>query len=146
MTHKETLDKIHRMDLHSPASSDLPLVTGSGVEWVVEAFGCAPETLQDRRVLSRIFRAAVRDLGLTPVGRCRWHRFPGPGGLTGFWLLAESHLACHSFPEFGSVCFNLFCCRPRPAWAWRAACRELLGAERISVRRLERFYGDRDAG
>jgi S-adenosylmethionine decarboxylase len=35
--------------------------------------------------------------------------------VTGVWLLSESHLAIHSFPEFRSACLNLFCCRERPS-------------------------------
>ncbi len=107
----------------------------------MEASGCPASRLKDRRRLAALFRAVVKDLDLHPVGAVHWHRFPGPGGLTGLWMLRESHLACHTFPEFGSACFNLFCCRPRPAWAWRAACASLLGAKSVRVRRLRRPYG-----
>ena len=116
------------------------MISTAGIEWVVEVHGCSPEVLRDRRRLDALFRRAVREIGLHPLGASRWHRFPAPGGLTGFWMLKESHLACHTFPEFGSACFNLFCCRPRPAWAWKEACRLLLGAERVRVRRLRRPY------
>ncbi len=111
-----------------------------GMEWVVEASGCPASALKDRRRLTALFQAVVKDLGLHPIGSVRWHRFPGPGGLTGFWMLKESHLACHTFPEFGSACFNLFCCRPRPAWDWAKACRSRLKSRRVRVRRLERPY------
>ncbi len=111
-----------------------------GVEWAVEAQGCSPRLLRDRRRLEALFRRVVREMGLHPVGPSRWHRFENPGGLTGFWMLKESHLACHTFPEFGSACFNLFCCRPRPAWDWKGACRRHLKAKRVRIRRLERRY------
>lgn len=117
-----------------------PLSPGRGVAWAVEAFGCPPARLKDRRRLAALFRQAVRDLGLHPVGPARWHRFPGPGGLTGFQMLRESHLAVHTFPEFGSTCLDLFCCRPRAGFDWVRACRKHLGARRIRVRRLGRPY------
>jgi len=58
--------------------------------------------------------------------------------VTGLALLTESHLACHTYPEFGVATFNLYCCRERPAWDWEARLSELLGASRVSVRRLTR--------
>ena len=114
--------------------------TEGGMEWAVELYGCPAESLRDRPRLSKFFRQVVREMDLHPVGAIRWHRFPGTGGLTGFWILKESHLACHTFPELGSACFNLFCCRPRPAWDWKAAAKEALGARSVRVRKIRRPY------
>jgi len=69
-----------------------------------------------------------------------WHTFPAPGGLTGFVILAESHLACHTFPEFGSICVNVFCCRPRSDFDAAGLMTEMLGATDTVVRRVERSY------
>ncbi len=85
-----------------------------GVEWVVEAHGCDPVALADLGKLQSLFESLTRDLALHPVGEPNWHQFAGTGGITGVRLLSESHLACHTFPEFGSLCLNVFCCRPRP--------------------------------
>jgi len=85
----------------------------SGIEWIVEAQGCAAESLRDLAALDGLFQQIIDDLQLRPVGATQWHQFPRTGGITGLCLLAESHLACHTFPEFGSLCLNLFCCVPR---------------------------------
>jgi S-adenosylmethionine decarboxylase len=53
-------------------------------------------------------RAAV-DAGLQPVGEL-FHRFPAPGGVTGVVLLAESHLAVHTWPELGAVTVDVYVC------------------------------------
>lgn len=112
----------------------------SGVEWLIEAFGCAESRLRDPAALAALFRDIVDEAGLNPVGDPIWHRFPHPGGITGVWLLSESHLAVHSFPEFRSVCLNLFCCRERRAIDWHARLRERLGAERVEARELRRPF------
>ena len=112
----------------------------SGIEWVVEAFGCSPQSLRDTAILQSLFDRIIREMKLRPVGETHWHQFPGTGGITGLCLLAESHLACHTFPEHGSICVNLFCCVPRAQWDFEAALRQLFAAERVSVRRLQRAY------
>jgi len=109
-----------------------------GCEWVVEAFGCQPEALRELVSLQSLFAALIEGLDLHPVGEAQWHQFPGPGGITGLALLAESHLACHTFPEHGALCLNLFCCRPRPEWGYDRELRQRFGAADVRVRRLER--------
>lgn len=111
-----------------------------GVEWVVEAHGCEPGALCDERKLRELFGGLIRELSLHPVGAGNWHRFPGAGGITGLQLLEESHLTCHTFPEFGSICLNVFCCRPRPQADFGSLLREALSAERVHVRQIERPY------
>lgn len=66
-------------------------------------------------MLGDLFREIVAEMNLRPLGEPMWHRFPPPGGVTGVWLLSESHLTIHSFPEFRSIRLNVFCCRERPS-------------------------------
>ena len=111
-----------------------------GCEWVVDAHGCDPARLADLPTLRGLFSAIVTELCLTPVAEAVWHVFPSPGGITGLVPLAESHLTVHTFPEHGSACINLFCCRPRTQWPWAARLGEFLGADRVEVQRLDRHY------
>ncbi len=112
----------------------------SGIEWVVEAFGCSSQSLRDPAVLYDLFASAIREMKLRPVGETQWHQFPGTGGITGLCLLAESHLACHTFPEHGSLCLNLFCCVPRTEWDFETVLRQLFDARSVTIRRLQRPY------
>lgn len=115
----------------------------TGCEWVVDARGCEAAALADLGKLRALFARMIGELGLHPVGETVWRQFPETGGITGLCLLAESHLACHTFPEYGSLCLNLFCCRPRPEWDFAGALKAMVGAAAVEVRRLERRYDER---
>jgi S-adenosylmethionine decarboxylase len=112
----------------------------SGQEWIIEAHGCNKSALADLSLLQNLFLILVTQLDLHPLGKSNWHQFPHTGGITGVSLLSESHLACHTFPEYGSLCLNLFCCRPRPATDFESLLKHEFGAERVSVRQVDRPY------
>jgi S-adenosylmethionine decarboxylase len=109
-----------------------------GTEWLVEASGCDAARLRDVEALRAVFARAVSELRLQVVGEAHWHKFAGEGGVTGLAMLTESHLACHTYPEFGVATFNLYCCRERAAWPWEERLGEMLGAAGVRVRRLPR--------
>jgi len=112
----------------------------NGIEWIVEAYGCAPDRLRDLSTLQELFARLVADLDLHPCSDSQWHQFPPSGGITGIHMLSESHLACHSFPEYGTLCLNLFCCRPRADWDFVEQLEQLLNARTVQVRRIDRPY------
>jgi S-adenosylmethionine decarboxylase len=113
------------------------VIPAAGAEWLVEARGCEPARLRDLYALRSLAERILVELDLRVLGEPRWHQFDGPAGITGLYLLAESHLALHTFPELGLATFNLYCCRPRPAWDWESL-KEILAAEDVLVRCLER--------
>ncbi|MCU4173680.1 S-adenosylmethionine decarboxylase family protein [Carboxylicivirga sp. N1Y90] len=52
------------------------------------------------------------------------HHFP-LNGYTAFWLLAESHLALHTFTESGWCYIELSSCNKEKAQLFKAACEKL---------------------
>jgi S-adenosylmethionine decarboxylase len=112
------------------------MIVGTG--WRVDAAGCREDALRDVEQLRAIFARVIAELELQVVGEAAWHKFPPPGGVTGMAMLTESHLACHTYPEFGVATFNLYCCRTRPTWPWAERLREMLGAREVRVQVVER--------
>lgn len=109
-----------------------------GTEWLIEAAGCKAEKLRDVEALQSIFAQIVADLNLKTIGEPAWHKFAGEGGVTGFTMLTESHLACHTYPEFGIATFNLYCCRERPEWDWEENLQKMLAAKSVQVQKIRR--------
>jgi S-adenosylmethionine decarboxylase len=112
----------------------------NGLEWIVEAHGCNPAALASQDLLEELFRKIIAAMDLHALGKTSWHQFPNTGGITGVSLLTESHLACHTFPEYESLCLNVFCCRPRQAADFEALLKIGFAPARVSVRQVERPY------
>lgn len=110
-----------------------------GTEWLVDASGCDPALLSDLNRLRAVFDRVIHDLNLNVLGEIAWHQFDHPGGVSGLALLSESHLSCHTYPEFRAATFNLYCCRERTSWSWETTLKEMLGATEVNVRVFERM-------
>lgn len=75
--------------------------------------GCSAALLTDLQTLAPLCREATVQAGLTIVDE-KFHVFPDfngePGGITGALLLAESHLALHTWPERRGVTLDVYVC------------------------------------
>ncbi len=109
-----------------------------GTEWLVEAFDADENALRDVGILREVFARVIADLSLKIIGEANWHKFDGAGGVTGLAMLTESHLACHTYPEYRTATFNLYCCRTRPEWKWETNLKKMLGASEVRVTKIER--------
>jgi len=117
-----------------------------GTEWLIDASGCDAAALADLDRLRDVFNRVIHDLGLNVLGEIQWHQFDHPGGVSGLALLSESHLTCHTYPEFRAATFNLYCCRERASWTWETTLKEMLGATEVKVRVFERVIHESVAG
>ena len=108
-----------------------------GIEWLIDARGCAPDRLRDRARVLALLDRIVADMQLHVVATAV-HVFGGPAGITAMYLLAESHLTIHTFPETGTATLNAYCCTPRAPIAWTTVIGDALGAHSIDVREVPR--------
>ncbi len=75
--------------------------------------GCPADRLLDAQALEDFCVDACQRHGLTVVGRL-FHAFADPAGqpagVTGTVVLAESHLAVHTWPELAAVTLDIYVC------------------------------------
>ncbi len=82
-----------------------------GVHHMLELYGCPASVLDDPRRLARIMEATAA-VSKTRLLNLLVHPFAAQG-VTALALLAESHIALHTWPEFGYAAVDLFTCGPR---------------------------------
>src|SRR5512141_877915 len=86
-----------------------------GIHLLGEWYGCPAHTPEFTRAeaLRALCLKVTGEAGLTIVGE-RFHQFE-PQGVTGTVLLAESHLAIHTWPEHGFVTVDVYVCNYQSA-------------------------------
>jgi S-adenosylmethionine decarboxylase proenzyme len=120
----------------------IPRMQGLHLTADLRGVNAALPTMCDVPALRGLCLRAVAAAGLQPVGEV-FHRFPAPGGVTGVVLLAESHLAVHTWPELGAVTLDVYVCNLQgdnsaAAEGLMAALEAAFGAARSQRQRLQR--------
>jgi S-adenosylmethionine decarboxylase len=85
-----------------------------GLHLTADLHGVDPSLplMRDADALAALCREAVLQSGLSGVAEL-FHRFgtaDEQNGITGVVLLAESHLAIHTWPELGGVTLDVYVC------------------------------------
>lgn len=84
-----------------------------GLHLTADLSGCRDPRglMRDGSALATQCEHLAIEVGLTVVGR-QFHAFAphGDAGVTGVLLLAESHLAVHTWPELRAVTLDVFVC------------------------------------
>jgi S-adenosylmethionine decarboxylase len=79
-----------------------------GTHTLAEFYECDPVALDNLDMIRQVLLEAAQRAGATIVGNV-FHRFL-PQGVTGVVLLAESHVAIHTWPECRYAAVDLFTC------------------------------------
>jgi S-adenosylmethionine decarboxylase len=80
-----------------------------GQHLLADLYNVASARLVDGGLLAGCLDEAARRGGMRPIGPPVLHRFDG-GGLTGYLLLSESHIAFHTYPEHRYIALDIFSC------------------------------------
>lgn len=108
-----------------------------GRHMLLELFDCDPEAINSLDVVKSSMVEAAKRAHATVVDVV-FHEF-NPFGISGVVVIAESHLAIHTWPEYRYAAVDVFSCgevlRPQMAADYLV---EQLGAARASVVELQR--------
>ncbi|WP_306589652.1 adenosylmethionine decarboxylase [Geothrix sp. 21YS21S-4] len=113
-----------------------PSGTALGRHLLVEFTGCDPAALADLERITAAMLAAARASGATIVTHS-FHHF-SPHGVSGAVIIAESHLAIHTWPEHGFAAVDYFSCGAVDAEAAVAVLKAALSAAATEVLSLTR--------
>lgn len=108
-----------------------------GQQIVAEFYECDTEVLNHPARIEEIMCEAALAAGATIVSKV-FHTF-SPHGVSGAVIIAESHLAIHTWPEYGYAAVDLFTCGDTvvPEAAYRCL-KEGLGSRRTSTMEMKR--------
>jgi S-adenosylmethionine decarboxylase proenzyme len=108
-----------------------------GRHLLVEYYGCDPEILNGLEKVKEHMLEAASQCGAT-VMESSFHYF-SPHGVSGVVVIAESHLAIHTWPEYGYAAVDIFTCGTRvDPWAAFHHLKLSLGSKESSVREIMR--------
>jgi len=93
--------------------------------------------IEDSKKIKRILIKSVKEAKSTPL-EVIIHKF-SPQGLTGVVLLAESHIALHSWPELNYLAIDIFTCgdfaKPKKALQY---FKKVFRPKKVEIRELKR--------
>jgi S-adenosylmethionine decarboxylase len=91
-----------------------PMV-GFGPHLMLDGYGCEKTRLQDLNLVYRILDELPTRIGMTKIMPPYVFKYSGlrpeDWGLSGFVLIAESHISIHTFPEKNFVSVDIFSCK-----------------------------------
>lgn len=112
-----------------------------GVHLVVDAWQSPPDLLNDPARIRAAITEAVNNGGATLIDLCI-HQF-SPQGVTATATLAESHIALHTWPEYGYFAADVFFCGKGDPYQAVTSLQKALQAKQTKVTELHRGFGNR---
>ena len=99
-----------------------------GVHYMFDSYGCPEDTLSGADKLKLMLREIPVSLGMhlicdPVVVSVGTNNRKDPGGLSGFVMIAESHISFHTFPKRGFVTADVYSCQ-----------------NDLDIKRLEEFF------
>ena len=108
-----------------------------GRQILVEFYGCDRDVLNDEPLIREILLEGVRRSNATIVSDT-FHTF-SPHGVSGVVVIAESHVAIHTWPEHGYAAVDIFTCGETiDPWIIQKYLEEGFGAGNVSSMEMKR--------
>jgi len=115
---------------------------GFGPHLMLDGYGCDKKKIQDLNLIYRILDELPDRIGMTKIMPPYVFKYTGvkpeDWGLSGFVLIAESHISIHTFPEKNFVSVDIFSCKGFDAEFAGRYFQQAFGIEKVESRVLDR--------
>ena len=79
-----------------------------GDHCIADLWQCDKESLNSKKLIKKILKEAAYKANATPLKYQDYHF--NPNGVTGVWILSESHISIHTYPEYQYAHVDIFTC------------------------------------
>ena len=108
-----------------------------GRHFLVEYHRCDPEVLNHKEKIERVMIEAADICGAT-VLESSFHNY-APQGVSGIVVIAESHIAIHTWPEYHYAAVDIFTCGTKvDPWKAYEHIKVCLDSRETNIREIER--------
>ena len=109
---------------------------------VVDGYGADPEKLKDTDLIYRFLDEYPDTIGMTKIVPPQVYTYhgqtPEDWGVSGFVVIAESHISIHTFPDRGYVNIDIFSCKEFDPSSSLEDVKEAFSLPEVKVWTLER--------
>jgi S-adenosylmethionine decarboxylase len=117
-------------------------MTGFGPHLMMDGYGCDKKKLQDLNLIYRLLDELPTRIGMTKIMPPYVFKYSGlrpeDWGLSGFVLIAESHISIHTFPEKKFVSVDIFSCKAFDADFATAYLKDAFAMSKVETHVLDR--------
>lgn len=115
---------------------------GFGVHLMMDGYGCDRVSLEDMSLIYNFlddYPAAMNMTKIMPPYVFRYHgSVPEDWGISGFVLIAESHISIHTFPEKRYLSLDMFSCKPFDTQQAAVTIKDYFNIQKYEMKVLDR--------
>ena len=119
-----------------------------GPHLTLDLYGCDKEKLADAGFIAKVMSEVPNELEMNKFSEPHITDVPAQGedsfdrgGITGFVILVESHMAIHTFPADGYASFDIFSCKDFDKKYASDLLMKKLGAKKVETNFITRGRG-----
>jgi len=117
-------------------------MSGFGPHLMLDGYGCDRAKLEDLNLIYRILEELPNRIGMTRIMPPYVFKYSGvraeDWGISGFVLIAESHISIHTFPEKNFVSVDIFSCKEFDSEAASEYLKAAFEMEKVESNMLDR--------
>lgn len=115
---------------------------GFGVHLMVDGYGCDRLALEDMSLIYNFLDNYPNQMNMTKIMPPYVFRYngsvPEDWGVSGFVLIAESHISIHTFPEKQYLSIDMFSCKPFDTQLAAQTIRDYFDIQKYEMKVLDR--------